>query len=759
MKELYKDIFQSILKKENPLELQRLAAIFEQLSIQAKYKEKEKTFFYEAACLPDFDKEVNPSFFPKKETNRDSSSLLQEIEKEYEKIKNTPDDDYTYFHLVYKYLSRVTDVQDDVVSLFDKYRIAKAKENLKNASQYLLVKGDFSGMQKFIYGGIKTDEGNTQGLSKRLRGRSFYISVMADMVAETFAEELGLGIENVIYSGGGHFLLLCDDTDKNKEKISELTANINDFLLNNVGTALSFITGQASCDGKVFDESGNIGEVMMKLNHDLAGKKYKMYQGNLVGVFGIEEEATFGKRGKDTKEKKHKAYDERLGDLLPRIKTIIELTLSKEWDRNKLVEYVKMQEGEYVACEVLALNKVLIMTKRVDKGYLIKLLGLYSNLVDSVKIIRINTNDNFLKDYQAIKAACPRIKVHFGFRYIGNHTPFSKENKHKIADFEEIIELNNFDKETYFEAIKYTEKDKISFQPWGKAFTENTLYQNYHKQPLAYPKLAVMRLDVDNLGTIFGFGMGEKASLAKTATLSRELHLFFTGYFSVLAKKYDIYVTYSGGDDAFVVGSWIGIAHFAKELYHQFKRFVCANNEITFSAGVFLCDEHYPVAKFAFDAEQQEKRAKSCPTKNAITIFDHTLSFPHYDVMLNFAVNMLKHVRTDDEKADKEKIARSMVHRILRIIKSCINNEDKGFSIKMDKLHRQTANLHYLFARHGFGEKEIDLAKANDERAKAITKDIMEIILCHFKDGDYNCLVPNFLIPTHYVTLLTRKAK
>lgn len=744
----YQNIFKSVLGEGESLELWNLASIFERLSIEKNHAKGDlKTYFYKEGSLPDFanidTKKPNDlqgledTFFPKRHKSENVSILFKD---DYELLKDDSEDNYTTYHFINKHFSRVTNKENDVVSLFDKYRIQQAKENLSGASQYLLVKGDFSGMQKFIYGGIKTDEaGGTKGLSKKLRGRSFYISVMADMVAETFAEELGLGISNVIYSGGGHFLLLCEDTKENKQKISELTTNINDFLLNNVGSSLSFITGQASCGLEIFDDAS---KAMMAVNHDLGGKKYKQHAANWETVFNIDKEPNF-------------RHDSLLGDKLPKIKVILELTFEKSWTEDMEKEYQSLIAEEDVVLEFGTFRKLLIMTNKESIYDSKKLFKTYPNVIKKMKIIRINENDTFLKGYETLRkeAKSRKIDLSMGFRYIGNNTPFSKENKYKIADFKEIIKLNNFDKASSFEAIKYTEKDKdkVSFQPWGKAFTENTLYQNYHGQPLSYPKLAVMRLDVDNLGTIFSFGMGEKASLAKTATLSRELHLFFTGYFSVLAKKYDIYITYSGGDDAFVVGSWIGIAHFAKELYHQFKRFVCNNNEITFSAGVFLCDEHYPVAKFANDAADLEKRAKDYPNKNAITIFDHTLSFPQYDIMLNFAVNMLKHVRTDDEKADKDKIARSMVHRILRIIKSCIK-EDGGV-IKTDKLYRQTANLHYLFARHGYNEKEIS------EKTKEITKDIMEIILRHFKDEDYNCLVPNFLIPTHYVTLLTRKAK
>lgn len=759
----YKKLLQAIIDiKDKKAQAKALASIFDKVSIKPTHAAPNKGYAYQGGKLPDFDKNTSlQDFFPSIIRNGFSPTLPDSLKEEYDKIeRELAGDDYTLHHLIYKYFSRITDEEKDVISLFDKYRIAKAQAYL-NSESYLLVKGDFSGMQKFIYGGINREEvGSTQGLSKRLRGRSFYIAAMADMIAEHFAESLGLPIANVIYSGGGHFLLLCENNDESTNTIQVLTQKINEFLLSEVSSALSFITGQAECRKADLENSA---QTILAVNHDLNGKKYKAYKDNLTNVFGMEIEARFGKKDKDDT-----SYDEQIGTLLPKIETIIEFTLKDMGPTKTIADYIKLQNQGFVVCEVQTLNKVVIMTEKGDAKNLKTLLKYYEGLVKSVKIIRINKNSDFLDGATDIKSACKEIEISFGFRYLGNYAPLKvvkdanekeKEVEPKaIMDFTELIKRNRFKKTLITSDIQYAtahkENDKDKEEDIKKdaaAFAHRAFPTNYENEALAYPKLAVMRLDVDNLGTIFAFGMKGQTSLQQTAALSREFHLFFTGYFSVLAKKYDIYITYSGGDDAFVVGSWIGIVHFAQELYHKFKEFVCNNTEITFSAGVFLCNAHYPVSKFAFDAGEEEEKSKKFAGKNAITIFDHTLSFEHYDAMLNFAVNMLNHVRGDNEKADKEKIARSMVHRILRIIKSCVKEKDGA--IKIERIYRETANLHYLFARHGFNEQEITKA------TKDITKDVMEIILRHFKKDTYKTLYPNFLIPTHYVTLLTRKEK
>ena len=76
----------------------------------------------------------------------------------------------------------------------------------------------------------------------------------------------------------------------------------------------------------------------------------------------------------------------------------------------------------------------------------------------------------------------------------------------------------------------------------------------------------MVRLDVDALGAVFASGLGEQRSLSRTATLSRELETFFSGYVNTLAKDHSMYITYAGGDDLFAVGSWINALEFSRAL-------------------------------------------------------------------------------------------------------------------------------------------------------------------------------------------------
>ncbi|MBC7197172.1 MAG: hypothetical protein H5U39_07980 [Deferribacterales bacterium] len=342
--------------------------------------------------------------------------------------------------------------------------------------------------------------------------------------------------------------------------------------------------------------------------------------------------------------------------------------------------------------------------------------GLFSFLknrqdkIKKAKLIKINDND-FLEYAEKINNDFD-FPTAYSFKYFGLYAP--KNHNGDILEFKDLAKLN------------YNENDELS-----------------------YPLLAVMRLDVDNLGSIFEFGLGDRCTFSRIASLSREMDMFFSGYFNELARKFDVYITYSGGDDAFVIGSWYNILYFAKELYRKFKEFVCNNEYLTFSAGIFMCHENYPVAKFAQKTADLEELSKGFKddngkAKNAVTVFDHTLSWDSYCTMLDFADKLLSYTNQDEVK-DKEKLSRSLVHRLLRIIKSCLN---KNGSVNTDKLYRNVAQLHYLFARHGFDANRIVKAQ------EGITKDIITVILQEFSKEK---IVKNYLIPTNYVILKTRK--
>ncbi len=69
--------------------------------------------------------------------------------------------------------------------------------------KWLMVCGDFSGIQKFIY------NLTNKGAAKGLRGRSFYVQLFCRICADVMLRELNLTRAALLYNSGGKFYLLA----------------------------------------------------------------------------------------------------------------------------------------------------------------------------------------------------------------------------------------------------------------------------------------------------------------------------------------------------------------------------------------------------------------------------------------------------------------------------------------------------------------------------------------------------------------------
>ncbi len=173
----------------------------------------------------------------------DYDGLWKDFVKEVESIKAITDFD-AYFNTLYHLLQKYTwcvpsavwkDVPD--VSLFDhlkttcaiaaclyntdveyldnliggiakswrKEELSNEEENALNATKFLLIGGDISGIQNFIYS-ISSPEEARKGMAKRVRGRSFYLNLLNDAIATHIISRLQLPQTNLLWCGGGHLL-------------------------------------------------------------------------------------------------------------------------------------------------------------------------------------------------------------------------------------------------------------------------------------------------------------------------------------------------------------------------------------------------------------------------------------------------------------------------------------------------------------------------------------------------------------------------
>jgi CRISPR-associated protein Csm1 len=219
----------------------------------------------------------------------------------------------------------------------------------------------------------------------------------------------------------------------------------------------------------------------------------------------------------------------------------------------------------------------------------------------------------------------PRTAVAIGRRFLVNVTPILTE------------------------ADKQSVKEKLSEQEWKKLPPVDSVkpYDVMEKQSQGIPRLGILRMDVDNMGDMFTEGLGENASLARLASLSFAVHLFFDGWVGHLAKKrndedkrgHRLYSIYSGGDDLFFVGSWDAVAELAVQIRTDLARYTGQHPGVHASAGIVLVGGKYPLSQAAQDAGRAEKAAKDLQwldggkqthKKDAITFLGKTLPWERF---------------------------------------------------------------------------------------------------------------------------------
>ena len=244
-------------------------------------------------------------------------------------------------------------------------------------------------------------------------------------------------------------------------------------------------------------------------------------------------------------------------------------------------------------------------------------------------------------------------------------------------------------------------------------------------------RIGCIRADVDNLGSVFSSGIGENySSLTRMSMLSRQLNTFFKRYINESCANKRMAIVYAGGDDVFAVGAWDDIIDWAIELREAFGRYTC--NKLTFSAGISLLPEKFPVWQMAERTGYLEELAKNHKengkiTKDAVTLFgddDSTYDTEHEDNKLSHTYRwstLIENVfgeklklleecfywdENDYDKADKLDGSTAFLYRVKSLIRNKVIDEEllnlprMAYSLaRMEPSSRASAAKHANYAR------------------------------------------------------------
>jgi len=500
----------------------------------------------------------------------------------------------------------------------------------------LLLGGDVSGIQKFIY------NISSKGAAKSLKGRSFYVELLVDSVMQKIMShpEISVFSSHVVFSSGGRFYVLLPNTEKVKGAISEMRKEVDSWLWEEHQGAVSLgmdyipfryqnnmieLPGQEFCDlGTLWDKVNET--INKRKNHKFEHIVLNQYQrlfdpkptGGQVAVCSVSG-IELGEREATTID-----LDGALEQMVvsPLVKKQIRLGEAlKDADflltfKGEEEDSTYLKKRSKVSIPIAGLVNYLfdrdeLLVSQSDSRLITS--------ADSTRVVMINRTD-FIETH--IKGN----HVSYGFQfYGGNKQAQAQDGRNKT--FEQLTETSDGDstKHTY---------------------------------------LGILRMDVDDLGDLFIRGFPSKSkSFAAYSSLSFMLDLFFRGYTNVLREKYADYlnIIYAGGDDIFAIGRWDKVISFADDVQSEFKAFI-GRQDLTISAGIAIIHNKFPIAKAALMAGEAEKKAKlnqiSRP-KNALTFFNTTISwdseFPYVKEMKDIFIDLIKH----------EGMAKSVLHKLM----------------------------------------------------------------------------------------------
>ena len=478
----------------------------------------------------------------------------------------------------------------------------------------LLVGGDISGVQNFIY------TITARGAAKGLRGRSFYLEMLTEAVTRYLLRKLDLPITNLLYAGGGHFYLLAPP--EIAEQLKALRADVSRKLLDHHGGDLYLALGWTRVSAAEFDRerfSEKWREVSQAMN---AAKRQRFAELDDAESLCDQVFGPVGEGGDKTGECQVCHYDgpvsvEHKGNDDERRVCNLCQSLEELGTDLRDADYLLLGEVEMVDTERAGYREALRAF-----GLAVSFLtpdgrSIGRQPADTQRAILLALRDTSNVVEVAARVAQDGFPVAPGARYTANVTPRKGD---RIATFEDLQDVSR-----------------------------------------GVRRLGVLRMDVDDLGDLFKWGMQDEGTLSRVASLSFTLSLFFEGWVGeccrqVNAKGPDkVYAIYSGGDDLFIVGAWDELPGLADTIRRDLARFAGQNPDVHISGGLTLHAGKYPLYQAAHDADHALDTAKDLlrpdggHAKDAFHFLGLTIPWEHFDDLQGEQERLLQLVTAKEE--------------------------------------------------------------------------------------------------------------
>ena len=621
--------------------------------------------------------------FPVERDNNNNEEAYNELWADFKEDLAKISEDQLSGHLYYlikKYTTFMPSLSQDI-SLFDHIKCTTAiatclHKCMENGPKqipgddkfFLLISGGISGIQRFIYR-VASPLKAQEGMAKRLRGRSFYLNLLNDAIVTLILDKLELPEANLIWCGGGNFLILAPNTGQTSEKLEELRTEVNQLLLSKFNSEL-FLT--MTWKGTRPDELNKFGKSKENIAVELSETKKQKFVDILDDLFIEDWEnplktcpvcANALTPDEDFCEdcNKHKEIGKKLAYASYYLRVI---TAKNELTKQESIEFDAFIFG--VGYKFIR-----------NKADIIKNIGSVAEHSTKIQVFKIN--DTAFLDEDLIKQCSNlNLPVSFGFSFIANTVP---EYENKVLSFTHMAELSK-----------------------------------------GANKTGVLKMDVDNLGTIFATGfVDEKANIARISTMSSMLDFYFSGFLNKICEKYyfidgrqicdeckdvarkielppldeiseilktvyrfdgkeqacdecsknkipSVYINYAGGDDLLIIGPWDSIVELASDIRGNFKEFTCNNDDINISGGVSIISNKFPIGRAASLAGDLLKKSKD-KGRNRMSVFGETVCWDTkyplkgFHELLDFSFEL-------EDYVDERTVSKGFIYSLMRMWQS-----------------------------------------------------------------------------------------
>lgn len=530
----------------------------------------------------------------------------------------------------------------------------KESKRFKTTNEFILVGGDFSGIQDYIFDITNRGSG---GASKRLRARSFFISLFSEVTIHKILHALDLPIVCNLFSSGGKFLLLAPNNEGIKDILRSVKTEIEKEIHETYFNQFSFLMSWKDILGfksqfKVYCFFEIADEMFHRLETEKIKKSHNVLLDTKTGLWN-----TKAFKGTEMYEQYKDTADCKICGKGP--------GTHEDKEKDEIGESVKccficyrdkVLGQELPKCNYIVFGKGSVSHDEEDKGEKIVIFHQRNDGEDKkgdyyVELLK-NYRDN--KDYYLI---------------------------YDIGKTEEQVELSHLVPiKKYYANYIPLDNNEV---PTSKvlSFEEISRFSIWQKDEKRYGSdlLGVLKADVDNLGLIFSKGFEnpkraekgldniDRKTVSRYLTMSRMLELFFSGWVrEIMSEEYkellineltiiegidrgclenylksdvinfeNIYTVYSGGDDMALVGPWETMIIFTIFLNMQFRKYACNNKFITLSAGLTFVKPKYPIASAIKQAELLLEKSKEYG-KDRITLFGTTVEWHKLPELINF---------------------------------------------------------------------------------------------------------------------------